>query len=180
VGLGNPGKRFEQTPHNVGQRTLDLLAELLQAKWSENEFGLVARTQIEGEQVLLVKPATEINDTGPWMRQAADQGKLQAQDCLIIHDDIYLKPGRVRHRMSGSSGGHKGVQSIIAAFQSEEIRRVKIGVGVPTDGTSVMEYVVTPFKNSERDVIEQACGQAASRVLEMIKKHSSVFSGAEV
>jgi PTH1 family peptidyl-tRNA hydrolase len=156
----------------VGQRTLDLLAELVQAKWSEKDVGLVAKTEIEGEQVLLVKPATEINDTGPWMRQTADQGKLRAQDCLIIHDDIHLQPGVVRNRMSGSSGGHKGVESIIAAFQSEEVRRVKIGVGVPTDGTPVTRYVVTPLKTSQRDTIEQACGQAATRVLEMIKMHS--------
>jgi aminoacyl-tRNA hydrolase len=173
VGLGNPRKRFENTPHNVGQRTLDLLAELLQANWSEHDFGLVARTHVQSQQVLLVKPATEMNLTGPWMRQMADQAKLRAQDCLIIHDDIHLPPGVVRNRMSGSSGGHKGVQSIIAAFQSEEIRRVKIGVGLPTDGTPVTRYVLTPLRTSERDTIENTCRQAATRVLEMVKLHSS-------
>jgi aminoacyl-tRNA hydrolase len=177
VGLGNPGKHFEQTPHNVGQRTLDLLAELVQAKWSEHDFGLVARTQVQSQQVLLIKPATEMNLTGPWMRQMADQGNLRAQDCIIIHDDIHLQPGVVRNRMSGSSGGHKGMQSIIAAFQSEEIRRVKIGVGVPTDGTPVTRYVLTPLRASERDTIENACRQAAIRVLEMIKMHSINVQG---
>ena len=72
VGLGNPEKQFQQTPHNVGQRTLDLLAESLQAKWSEEEFGMVARTQVQGQQVLLVKPATPMNLTGPM--DAADGG----------------------------------------------------------------------------------------------------------
>lgn len=172
VGLGNPGKRLEQTPHNVGQWTLELLAEMLQAKWSEEDSGLMARAEVQGHSVLLVKPATEMNHTGPWMRQLADQAKLKAQDCVIIQDDLHLKPGDVRNRMSGSSGGHKGVQSIIAAFQSEDIRRVKIGVGLPTDGTPVTRYVLTPFKTSERDMIEHACRQAATRVLEMIKKHS--------
>lgn len=173
VGLGNPGKRFRDTPHNVGQRTLELLAESLQANWSEEDVGLVARAQVQGQLVLLVKPATEMNRTGPWMQQIADQAKLRAQDCVIIQDDIYLKPGVVRNRMSGSSGGHKGVQSIIAAFQSEDIRRVKIGVGPPTDGTSVERYVLTPMKASERETVEQACLQAATRVLEMIKMHST-------
>jgi UDP-N-acetylmuramoyl-tripeptide--D-alanyl-D-alanine ligase len=171
VGLGNPGTRFEQAPHNVGQRTLDLLAESLQATWSEDDCGLVAKTQVQGQQVVLVKLAIEMNHTGPWMRQMADQLKLRNQDCVIIHDDINLMPGTVRNRMSGSSGGHKGVQSIIAAFQSEDIRRVKIGVGLPTDGTPVTRYVLTPFETSKRDTVENACRQAATRVLEMIKMH---------
>jgi aminoacyl-tRNA hydrolase len=172
VGLGNPDKRLEHTPHNVGQRALELLAELLQANWSEEEFGLVARASVKGQQVVLIKPATEMNHTGPWMRQLADQWILRAQDCLIIQDDIYLKVGEVRNRMSGSSGGHNGVQSIIAAFQSEGIRRVKIGVGLPTDGTPARRYVLIPFKTSERDAIENACCQAAIRVLDIIKRHS--------
>jgi len=176
VGLGNPGKRFEQTPHNVGQWTLELLAESLQATWSEENFGLVARTQVQGQPVLLVKPATEMNHTGPWMRQMADQYQLKIQDCVVIQDDIHLKPGEVRNRMSGSSGGHKGMQSIIAAFQSEDIRRVKIGVGVPTDGISVAKYVLTPFEGPERDSVENACRQAATRVVEMIKMRSSRIS----
>jgi PTH1 family peptidyl-tRNA hydrolase len=172
VGLGNPGKRFEQTPHNVGQRTLDVLAESLHANWSEEDSGLVARAEVQGQPVLLVKPATEMNSTGPWIRQVAEQGKLKAQDCVIIHDDIHLPPGVVRNRMSGSSGGHKGVQSIIAAFQSEDIRRVKIGVGLPTGGIPVTRYVLTPFETSQRDTIENACHQAATRVLEMLKLHA--------
>lgn len=176
VGLGNPGKRFEQTPHNVGQWTLELLAESLQAKWSEENFGLVARTQVEGQPVLLVKPATEMNHTGPWVRQMADQYQLKIQDCVVIQDDIHLKPGEVRNRMSGSSGGHKGMQSIIAAFQSEDIRRVKIGVGVPTDGTPVARYVLTPFEGPERDLVENACRRAATRVVEMIEMRSSKIS----
>jgi aminoacyl-tRNA hydrolase len=173
VALGNPGKRFEQTPHNVGQRTLELLAEMLQANWSEEDSGLVARAEVHGQKVLLVKPATEMNRTGPWMRQLAAQCQLRPQDCVIIQDHIHLKPGDVRNRMSGSSGGHKGVQSIIAAFQSENIRRVKIGVGLPTDGTSVTRYVLTPFEYSQRGIIEKACHTAATRVHEMLKLHAS-------
>ncbi len=173
VGLGNPGKQFEQTPHNVGQRTLELLAEMLEANWAEEDSGLVARAEVQGQSVLLVKPATEMNHTGPWLRQLADHGELKPQDCVIIQDDLHLKLGEVRNRMSGSSGGHKGVQSIIAAFQSEDIRRVKIGVGLPTDGTPVTRYVLTPFEPAARDTIEAACRQAASRALNMIKYHSS-------
>jgi UDP-N-acetylmuramoyl-tripeptide--D-alanyl-D-alanine ligase len=180
VGLGNPGKRFDDTPHNVGYRTLELLAELLQVRWSEEEFGVVARAHVQGYPVLLVKPATEMNHTGPWMRQLADRIKLKVQDCVIIQDDLHLKPEDVRNRMSGSSGGHKGVQSIIAAFQSEHIRRVKIGVGLPTDGTPVPQYVLTPFEPSARDTMEKACRQAATRVLDMLKLHAGHTCDSEV
>ncbi|MBX3306849.1 MAG: aminoacyl-tRNA hydrolase [Nitrospira sp.] len=172
VGLGNPGKRFAHTPHNVGYRTLELLAESLQATWAEEELGVVARAHVQGHPVLLVKPATEMNRIGPWMRQLADQARLKVQDCLIIQDDLSLQPGVVRNRMSGSSGGHKGVQSVIAAFQSEEIRRIKIGVGMPTEGIPVTRYVLTPFATSQQAIIEKACHTAATRVLEMVKKHS--------
>jgi UDP-N-acetylmuramoyl-tripeptide--D-alanyl-D-alanine ligase len=173
VGLGNPGKQFEQTPHNVGQRTLELLAEMLQANWSEDDSALVARAEVNGQPVLLVKPATEMNHTGPWMRQLAERESLRPQDCVIIQDDLHLKPGEVRNRMSGSSGGHKGVQSIIAAFQSEDIRRVKIGVGLPTDGTPVTRYVLTPVEPAARDTVENACRQAATRVLDILKLHAN-------
>ncbi len=172
VGLGNPGKRFEQTPHNVGRWTLDVLAELLETSWSKEDLGLVARAQVQDQKVLLVKPAVEMNHTGPWMRRIADQRNLKAQDCVIIQDDLHLPLGVVRNRMSGSSGGHKGMQSVIAAFQSEEIRRVKIGVGLPTDGIPVTKYVLTRFNATERDTVENAVRLAATRVLEMIKKHS--------
>ncbi len=174
VGLGNPGKRFEQTPHNVGQRTLELLAEILQANWSEEDSGLVARAEVQGQSVLLVKPATEMNRTGAWMRQMTGRSKLRVQDCMMIHDDIHLPQGVVRNRMSGSSGGHKGVQSIIAAFESEDVRRIKIGVGLPTDGTPVPQFVLTPFEPSARETMEIACRQAATRALEMIKHHPTV------
>ena len=169
VGLGNPGKRFDDTPHNVGYRALELLAELLQARWSEEELGVVARAHVQGHPVLLMKPATQMNRIGLWVRQLADQAQLKAQDCVIIHDDLYLQPGVVRNRLRGSSGGHKGVQSIIATFQSEEIRRIKIGVGLPTDGTPVDRYVLTPFDTAQRDIVEKACHHAATRALEMLK-----------
>ena len=114
------------------------------------------------------------------MRQLADRNKLKAEDCVIIQDDLHLKPGDVRNRMSGSSGGHKGVQSIIAAFQSEDIRRVKIGVGLPTDGTPVPQYVLLPFDPSARDTMEMACRQAADRVLDMLTLHTSATRDSEV
>lgn len=179
VGLGNPGKRFQATPHNVGQRALDLLAGSLGATWSEEDYGRVARTQVEGQEVVLIQPSVEMNRTGPWMRQLTDSADLAAGDCVVIHDDINLKPGVVRNRMSGSSGGHKGMQSVIAAFETEDVRRVKIGVGPPPEGTSVSRYVLSPVEPSKVDTVEEACRVAASRVLDMVKAHAASASSTE-
>lgn len=179
VGLGNPGKRFEQTPHNVGQQALDHLAESLAVTWSEEEFGLVAQTEVEGQEVVLVKPAIEMNRTGPWLHELVDQTDLRPQDCVILHDDINLKPGVVRNRLSGSSGGHKGMQSIIATFHTEDVRRVKIGVGLPPEGMPVSRYVLSPVDPALADTVGDACRVAASRVLEMIKVHAKSAPGAE-
>jgi len=178
VGLGNPGSRFAQTPHNVGQQVLDELAEMLHAPWSKEEFGLASRAHLPAGAVLLVKPATEMNEIGPWMRDLVDSTHLVVADCLIIQDDINLKPGDVRNRLRGSSGGHNGVQSIIAAFESEEIRRVKIGVGSPPEGTPALRYVLTPVRTELRETIDDACHEAAVRALGMIKEHTLSTRGS--
>ncbi|MBX3283776.1 MAG: aminoacyl-tRNA hydrolase [Actinobacteria bacterium] len=171
VGLGNPGERYLGTPHNVGQQALDHLAQTLGLAWSEEDFGLVARTEVLGQDVLLVKAGVEMNRTGPWMRELADQAGLRDRDCLFVHDDINLKPGVVRNRMGGSSGGHKGAQSIVAAFQSEDVRKVKIGVGLPPEGTTVTQYVLSPAKGELAETMDKASAQAASRVMDMLKLH---------
>lgn len=179
VGLGNPGTRFDKTPHNVGQRALDLVAESLGLAWSEEDFGLIAKMRVREQEVVLIKPAIQMNITGPWMRQLADSAELLPDACLVLHDDINLKPGVVRNRMSGSSGGHKGMQSIIAAFQTEDIRRVKIGVGAAPEGMPVSRYVLSPIEASKVDTVEDACRVAATRVLEMLTAHAVSISATE-
>jgi aminoacyl-tRNA hydrolase len=169
VGLGNPGIKYQHTPHNVGQQALDILADSLQATWSMNELGTVSHAQLDGEPLLLIKPATFINDTGRYLHRVAAQLGFGPANCVLIHDDTNLDIGVVRNRENGSSGGHKGVQSVLVAFQSEGFRRVKIGVGRPTNRVAIPEYVVTPFDDRSRILIAKACREAANRVSILIK-----------
>ena len=170
VGLGNPGKKFQRTRHNVGQMALDHLAESLGGRWFQEEWGTVAKVRFGEVSLLLVKPSSYMNDSGHPLAKLAKQLGISADNFILVQDDINLPPGVVRNRMSGSAGGHKGVQSIIAEFETEAFRRVKIGVGKPTDGSSLVDYVLRPISGSELEPIDSACREAAKRVLEMVEQ----------
>ena len=130
VGLGNPGKEYAETRHNVGFRFLDAFAETLGAKIDRAKFqALVADVTYEGKRILLVKPQTYMNSSGLAVREAASFYKIPAERVLVVFDDISLEPGRVRLRKKGSDGGHNGIKSIIAELGSDAFPRVKIGVG---------------------------------------------------
>jgi aminoacyl-tRNA hydrolase len=169
IGLGNPGQEFDSTPHNVGRQTVDVFAKLLGAVWQNDNDALVAKTQVAGHPCLLVKPQSPMNDVGTVLLRMSQYYRFTPADCVVLHDDIHLQPGTVRHRMNGSAGGHKGMQSLIVAFQSEEFPRVKIGVGRPDSNADLLEYVLTPFTRTQSEVAEKACESAAGRVLELIK-----------
>jgi aminoacyl-tRNA hydrolase len=177
VGLGNPGRQYENTPHNVGQQTLDVLASRMGAKWSTHQDAIIARATVKSQDVLLIKPQTFVNNTGPLLLQLAEQFGFSHEQCTLIHDDIDLDIGTVRVRRAGSDGGHRGVQSILVAFQSQQFPRVKIGVGRPVSRKEIARYVVTPFKPDQKMVIAEACGNAADRALENIKSAPQAISG---
>jgi aminoacyl-tRNA hydrolase len=168
VGLGNLSRKFQGTFHNVGQDAIDALAVALQAQWNEDEFGMLAHGTFSGHSILMVKLASLMNDTGPNLLRMSRQWGFGAENCVLLHDDINLDPGTVRIRMNGSSGGHNGVQSVVEAFQSEAIRRVKIGVGRPPNGSSIAGYLLSPIPASQYATIEKACQVAARQSLHII------------
>lgn len=130
VGLGNPGKEYAETRHNVGFRFLDELAAREGVKIERAKFhALVADTVLSGKHILLVKPQTFMNASGIAVREAADFYKIPPERILVIFDDISLEPGRIRVRKKGSDGGHNGIKSIIEHLGSDAFPRVKIGVG---------------------------------------------------
>jgi aminoacyl-tRNA hydrolase len=176
VGLGNPGSQYENTPHNVGQQTLDLLAEMLEVQWSTQHDAVFGRATVQGHDVLLVKPQTLVNDTGPLLVQLSEQLGFSHEQCILIHDDVDLDIGTLRLRRTGSDGGHRGVQSILVAFQSQQFTRVKIGVGRPASRKDLAKYVLTPFKKEQRMAISQSCRDAADRVLETISSATKYAS----
>jgi PTH1 family peptidyl-tRNA hydrolase len=129
---------------------------------------MVACTEWRGKTVYLVKPLTYINATGPMLLRLSHRLGFRADGCILVHDDIDLALGAIRQRMKGSSGGHNGVRSIIHTFQTENIRRVSIGVGQPQRNKKAAKYVLTPFSSSEQPAVERTCTEALDRVLEMV------------
>jgi aminoacyl-tRNA hydrolase len=166
VGLGNPGETYTDTPHNVGQRAVELLAESMSASWVAEREAMVARVEHPRGMCYLVKPLTKMNVTGPALRQLGERLGFGAAECILLQDDIDLPIGAVRMREAGGDGGHRGVRSVLEAFETFAIRRVKIGVGRPQEGADAARHVVAAFGPTELAVIDKACAQAVLRARE--------------
>jgi PTH1 family peptidyl-tRNA hydrolase len=154
----------------VGQRVLDDLASTLRAAFRDEGPALVARGRWRGDAVYLLKPQSFMNVTGGPLAQALHRLHADAADLIVVYDDIDLPLGKVRVRMKGSSGGHNGMRSIIETLGTEEIRRVKIGVGRPERKQDVADHVLERFTDDELPVVEEAVALAASRVLDLIAR----------
>jgi aminoacyl-tRNA hydrolase len=179
VGLGNPGEQCQGTPHNAGQRALDLLAQTMEREWTREDQAMVARFEWHGQPVYLIKPLTYMNVTGPMLLRLGHKLGFGPAECVLVHDDIDLPLGAVRVRARGGDGGHRGVRSVISAFNTDQFRRVKIGVGRPKPMGDAANHVLTTFSPTDFAVIERACAEAADRALEMImpQHFSPVGSG---
>ena len=171
AGLGNPGREYEGTRHNVGFMTLDALADKYNIDVREKAFkGLIGKGVIEGHKVILVKPQTYMNSSGESIRAAADYYKVDPEDILIVYDDISLAPGQLRIRAKGSAGGHNGLKSIIYRLNSDTFPRVKMGVGAPKhEDYDLADFVLGRFTKEEIPVMEDAIVKAEKAVAEIIK-----------
>jgi PTH1 family peptidyl-tRNA hydrolase len=170
VGLGNPGPEYQETRHNVGQRVLDVLAERLRGKFTREGDTVSAPVRWRGDTVYLVKPQAFMNVAGPAVRRALARLQADPLDLVLVYDDIDLPLGTVRIRMKGSHGGHNGVRSVIETLGTEEIRRVKVGIGRPEHKGDVPDHVLSVFDEDERPAVEAATAAAADRVLELLTK----------
>jgi PTH1 family peptidyl-tRNA hydrolase len=168
AGLGNPGPRYQGTRHNVGQRVLEHLAPTLRANWRNEGWGLVARGRWRDEAVYLVKPQSFMNLTGGAIATALRRLHADAGELIVVYDDIDLPLGTVRIRMKGSHGGHNGMRSVIETLGTEEIRRVKVGVGRPERKADVPDHVLDRFATEEAPVVDEAVARAAERVVQLI------------
>ena len=129
VGLGNPGKKYEWTRHNVGFLVVDALAKESDGPFKKGLQSRHARQRLEGESVILVKPQTYMNLSGRAVQAVLHYFKGTPEDLLVVHDDLDLQPGRLRFRARGSSGGHNGIASIIECLGTREFHRLKFGIG---------------------------------------------------
>lgn len=163
-GLGNPGKEFIKTPHNIGFMVLDFLGKKLNSsKWKKKNLSTISKVFLEGEEIFLVKPMTYMNLSGQAVLKFLKEGSLKKEKTLIIYDDINLPFGSLRLKLKGSSGGHKGMESIINAFNSKEIPRLRVGVG-PCELDPTI-FVLSPFPEEKLSSLETIF----SRIFEGLK-----------
>jgi len=170
VGLGNPGPEYRGTRHNVGQRVLDALATQLKKTWRRDGQAMVAHASWRGDPLHLIKPLTFMNVSGPAVAAALRRVDADMGDLILVYDDIDLPLGTVRVRIKGSSGGHNGVRSVIEALGTEDIRRVKVGVGRPEGRGGVADHVLAAFDPEEEEIVSMAVEAAALRVLELTQR----------
>lgn len=163
VGLGNPGKEYENTRHNAGFITLNKLADRCGVKVNKSKFkALVAETTLSGKRVLLMLPQTFMNLSGEAVQAAASFYKLAPDHIIVLSDDISLDAGKMRIRRKGSHGGHNGLKSISAQISSSDYPRIKLGVGQkPHPDYDLASWVLSHFTSDERKALETAAEHAA-------------------
>lgn len=161
VGLGNPGKQYHATRHNVGYMVVDALASAPSASRFQTRFqSQVAELQEGGQKVLLVKPETFMNLSGRAVRQVLDFYQVEPADLLVVCDDVNLPLGKLRVRANGSHGGHNGLRDIQNHLGTQEYARLKIGVGAKGEGADLSDHVLGRFRPSERPAIDDALSLA--------------------
>ena len=157
AGLGNPGAEYAQTKHNVGFMLVDALAAYLGAgAWREDFSAYIAEVRSGSEKVFLVKPQTYMNSSGESLGPMLSYYKMDVDDLVVVHDDMDIPAGMVRIRRKGSSGGHNGIKSILAHVGREDFARVRIGVGRPLPGWTVINHVLAPFSMEDAPKIREA------------------------
>lgn len=165
VGLGNPGRRYEGTRHNVGFAVLAGLARRLGLSRPKSRFqGEVLEGELEGEKVLLLGPLTYMNQSGGSVLAARDFHKLPNEDLLVVCDDLSLPLGKLRFRARGSSGGQKGLADVVRRLGTEEFARLRIGIGAPPEGWDPADFVLARFAADELPVIREATAEAVEAV----------------
>ncbi len=161
AGLGNPGREYEMTRHNIGFEFIDYFAKRHKVKVTKLKYkGLYGEVYIGGEKVLLVKPQTYMNLSGNCIGDFCDFYKIPPENVIIINDDVSLDCGNIRIRPKGSAGGHNGLKSIIYRLSSDEFFRIKIGVGASGEG-DLADYVLGKFSKSEVTTLEDSIVRAA-------------------
>ncbi len=164
VGLGNPGRRYVRTRHNVGFKVIEEIAERYAIVLTESKNGYrVGRGSIEESKIFLVEPLLYMNRSGLIVGQLCRKFTISLENLIVVHDDLDMETGRLRIRKTGSSGGHKGIESIIQSIGSRDFMRVKIGIGREV-GVSAEDYVLSKFGRAEVRLMNGAVERAADAI----------------
>jgi PTH1 family peptidyl-tRNA hydrolase len=161
VGLGNPGKKYQHTRHNIGFMVIDELLHRHQADLNKSKFnGKYTVERIGGEKVMLLQPHTYMNLSGEAIRPLMDYYQIDSDDVLIIYDDLDLPAGKIRLREKGGHGGHNGIRSTIDHI-GKDFKRIRIGIGRPVTPMRVVDYVLGTFPETQREDVAHSISRAA-------------------
>lgn len=165
VGLGNPGKPYEHTRHNIGFDVIDALAKKWDAPLTNQKFnGIYAIVHRPEGKVLLVKPLTYMNLSGECVGPLMDYFDIDVEDLIVIYDDLDLETGKLRLRQKGSAGGHNGIKSLIQHLGTQEFNRIRVGVNRPPAGMKVADYVLSKFSKEDQVVMSNAIDKSVMAV----------------
>ncbi len=171
VGLGNPGRKYEQTRHNIGFMVAAKVASLAGAGPSRVRLeGEVAEGSVGGEKLMILWPQTFMNASGQCVRKVCDFYKVPLEDLLVISDDLNLKTGRLRIRPGGSAGGQKGLADIIRHLGTDQFARLRIGIDQPPENWSTTDYVLGKFNQDETQKIEFALDRATQAAIAWVSE----------
>jgi peptidyl-tRNA hydrolase, PTH1 family len=163
VGLGNPGKQYENTRHNIGFDVIDELSDKFSIPLNQSKFkGLYGMGLHKGEKIVLLKPLTYMNLSGESIRAVMDYYQIDIEDIMVIYDDLDLPVGKIRLRQKGSPGGHNGIKSTVAHIGTQEFNRIRIGIDRPKNGMKVPDYVLGRFYDEEKPLTQEAVIKSAA------------------
>ncbi len=171
VGLGNPGKQYEATRHNIGFHVIDELSKRLDIPLTQSKFnGMYGIGHVGTEKVMLLKPLTYMNLSGECVVPMMDYYEVNDDEIVVIYDDLDLQVGKLRLRQKGSAGGHNGIKSIIQHLGSQEFNRIRIGVDRPKNGMKVPDYVLSNFSEDEKIEMIHAVKNSANACEDWVTK----------
>ncbi|TXL63445.1 aminoacyl-tRNA hydrolase [Cerasibacillus terrae] len=171
VGLGNPGKKYDKTRHNIGFMVIDEILQSNQWDLDKEKFqGEYTISRVNGEKLILLKPQTFMNLSGESVRPILDYYDIPPENLLVIFDDLDLPTGKIRLRQKGGHGGHNGIRSIIDQLGTKDFKRLRIGVGRPETNMSIVNYVLSTFAKKEQEAVHKSIRQAAEASLTWLEK----------
>ena len=180
VGLGNPGKEYDNTRHNIGFDVVDRLADRENIAVLEKKHkAVIGKGYVAGKKCILAKPQTFMNLSGESVRELVDYYKADPErELLVISDDVSLEPGQLRVRKKGSAGGHNGLKNIIARLGTENFIRIRIGVGEKPKGYDLADYVLGHFSKDERSTMDEAAERASEAIRMIIMQDAEAAMNA--
>jgi len=170
AGLGNPGREYERTRHNVGFLVADELARRFGVSVWKTEFkSYKAESYFNNEKIVLLKPLTYMNLSGEALREVVRYYKIDIENVIVIHDELDIRFGRVKVKSGGGSAGNKGIESIIHLLGTRDFQRIRVGIGKPLGGKEIVSHVLSKFASDEKEELEEIIITAADAAIEILK-----------